>query len=117
MFAGTSGPDRFAKQPVVLASGGGSLPILHDADGDGDEDIVSGQYFDRSASFAWFERTTSPSPVARFGVWVRHVMAVGLGGVIQVGFVPGLGLVGSNHTNTTSGPPGTAESGVYLLRP
>lgn len=117
VFAGTSGRDRFAKQPVVLALGGGSLPILYDADGDGDEDIVSGQYFDRTASFVWFERTAPPSSLARFGVWVRHVMAVGLGGVIQTGFVPGLGLVGSNHTNTTSGPPGTAESGVYLLRP
>lgn len=117
VYAGTDGPARFERTPTVLASGGGSLPILRDVDRDGDLDIVSGQYFDRSASFVWFERVDALEPAQRFGVWVRHVMAAGLGGVIQVLHVPGLGLVGSNHTNTTSGPPGTAESGLYLLRP
>lgn len=117
VFAGTASGDRFETTPTVLSAGGGSLPILHDVDGDGDEDIVSGQYFDRSASFVWFERVAPPSPAARFGSWTRHVMVTGLGGVIQVAHVPGLGLVGSNHTNTTSGPPGTAESGMYLLTP
>jgi hypothetical protein len=117
VFAGTDDADRFATTPTTLAQGGGSLPILHDADADGDLDIVSGQYFDRSASFVWFEQTVPASPVARFGGWTRHNMVVGLGGVIQVAHVPGLGLVGSNHTNTTSGPPGTAESGMYLLEP
>lgn len=117
VFAGTDDPTRFATTPHVLALGGGSLPILHDADADGDLDIVSGQYFDRSASFVWFEQVSPPNPAQRFGGWVRHLMAVGLGGAIQVLHVPGLGLVGSNHTNTTSGPPGTAESGIYLLEP
>ncbi|WP_372735610.1 FG-GAP repeat domain-containing protein [Nocardioides sp.] len=117
VFPGIDGPARFSTSPVTLSLGGGSLPILHDADGDGDLDIVSGQYFDRSASFVWFERVVDPNPLQRFGVWTRHVMATGLGGVIQVEHVPGLGLVGSNHTNTTSGPPGTAESGIYLLEP
>ncbi len=56
------GRHRFETRPDRAGLGGGSLPILYDADRDGDEDIVSGQYFDRSASFVWFERVAPPSP-------------------------------------------------------
>ncbi len=111
VFPGIKG--GFSSTPVVLGEGLGSLPTVTDVDGDGDLDIASAQYFSRNGSFAWLEHLGGPG----FGAWVKHVMVADLGGAIQLSKVPGIGWVGTNHTNTTSGPPGTAKEGVYLLTP
>ncbi|MGI9579285.1 MAG: FG-GAP repeat domain-containing protein [Microthrixaceae bacterium] len=70
-FAGTVGPDRFETTPKVIGSGGGSLVVIHDVDGDGDEDVVSPQLFGGSG-VVWFERTADPSPASPTGEWTRH---------------------------------------------
>jgi hypothetical protein len=111
VFPGTG--KGFSTTPVPLAEGLGALPVVTDVDGDGDLDVASAQYFSRNGSFAWLERVSD----AGFGGYVKHVMVADLGGAIQLSKVPGVGWVGTNHTNTTSGPPGTATSGVYLLTP
>lgn len=108
MFPGI--PGGFSSTPTVLGEGLGSLPTVVDVDGDGDLDVASAQYFSRNGSFAWLENAGN-------GVFVKHVIAADLGGAIQLSKVPGIGWVGTNHTNTTSGPPGTATSAVYLLTP
>ena len=108
LFPGT--PEGFGTVPRVLGEGLGSLPTVQDVDGDGDLDVASAQYFSRNGSAAWLEQVAPQ-------VWVKHVIAADLGPSIQLSKVPGVGWVLSNHTNTTSGPPGTAESGVYLLTP
>ena len=123
VFAGDRSPERFATTPTTLAVGGGALPVVEDVDGDGDLDIVSPQFFHRDGSFVWFEQVAGPSPAARFGTFVRHLITAELGGAIQVALVRDLGgpgqhwWVGSNHTNQTSGPPGTAAPGLYRLVP
>ena len=123
VFPGDDSPARFSSVPVPLGIGGGSLPVVEDVDGDGDLDLVSAQFFQRDGSFVWFEQVAAPSPFARFGTFVRHVISADLGGAIQVAYVKDLGgpgehwWVGSNHTNTSSGPPGTAESALYRLVP
>jgi hypothetical protein len=111
VFPGT--PGGFSTVPTVLSEGLGSLPTVSDVDGDGDLDIAGAQYFSRNGSFAWLENLGGPG----FGAWAKHVMVADLGGAIQLSKVPGIGWVGTNHTNTTSGPPGTAREGVYLLTP
>lgn len=108
LFPGT--PGGFSTTPRVLGEGLGSLPTVQDVDGDGDLDVASAQYFSRNGSAAWLEQV-------RPGTWVKHVMVADLGASIQLSNVPGVGWVLTNHTNTTSGPPGTVESGVYLLTP
>lgn len=108
MFPGTVG--GFGATPTVLGEGLGSLPFVTDIDRDGDLDIASAQYFSRNGSFAWLENLGRQ-------VFVKHVIAADLGGAIQLSKVPGIGWVGTNHTNTTSGPPGTPISAVYLLTP
>jgi hypothetical protein len=118
VFPGTG--TGFDTTPVALGEGLGSLPTVVDVDHDGDLDIASAQYFSRNGSFAWLERVASgPAGGAgsEYGVYTKHVIAADLGGAIQLSRVPGIGWVGTNHTNTTSGPPGTATSGVYLLTP
>lgn len=106
-FPGTG--KGFSTIPRPIGEGLGALPVVTDVDGDKDLDIASAQYFSRNGSFAWLENLG--------GVFVKHVIAADLGGAIQLSRVPGIGWVGSNHTNTTSGPPGTATSGLYLLTP
>jgi hypothetical protein len=107
-FPGVAG--GFATTPTLLGEGLGSLPTVVDVDGDGDLDVASAQYFSRNGSFAWLENLGA-------GAFVKHLIAADLGGAIQLSQVPGIGWVGTNHTNTTSGPPGTPESGVFLLTP
>lgn len=107
VFPGTGA--GFSSTPRVLGEGLGSLPTVTDVDGDGDLDIASAQYFSRNGSFAWLENVS--------GSFIKHVIATDLGGAIQLSKVPGIGWVGTNHTNTTSGPPGTPTSAVYLLTP
>jgi len=70
-FRGTADGDRFEPTPRVIGAGGGSLPVVHDVDGDGDEDLVSPQLFGGSG-FVWFERTADPSPGQPAGAWTRH---------------------------------------------
>lgn len=115
VFPGTG--RGFDSTPIVLGEGLGSLPEVVDVDHDGDLDIASAQYFSRNGSFAWLERVASGPGAAAYGTYVKHVIAADLGGAIQLSRVPGIGWVGTNHTNTTSGPPGTAASGVYLFTP
>ena len=123
VFPGTRSGDRFETTPLVLGVGGGSLPVLHDVDGDGVQDIFSGQFFQRDASVVWFKQVAGPTPLARFGTWTRYVASTDLGGVIQVAAVPDMIRNGtvtylvSNHTNATTGPPGTAPSAIYELTP
>ena len=123
VFPGTPGGDRFETTPVVLGVGGGSLPVLHDVDGDGAQDIFSGQFFQRDASVVWFKQVAAPTPLSRFGTWARYIASADLGGVIQVAAVPDMVARGrvtylvSNHTNTTTGPPGTPPSAIYELTP
>lgn len=108
MFPGTG--KGFSTVPKILGEGLGALPVVTDVDGDRDLDIASAQYFSRNGSFAWLENLGND-------VFVKHVIAADLGGSIQLSKVPGIGWVGSNHINTTSGPPGTPTSGLYLLTP
>ena len=61
---------RLDKPEPALADRGGSSPVVHDVDGDGDLDVVSAQYFhvnqvvigggylSGDATFVWFENTS-----------------------------------------------------------
>lgn len=105
-------PGGFDPVAVPLAQAGGSLPVVEDVDGDGDLDVASAQFFQPGGSFIWIEHL----PGGRFGTWVTRTMTAAEGGSIQVARVPGLGWVGTNHTNPTS-VPGSAEPGVFRLEP
>lgn len=110
-IAAESRGDARALDAGTGGEGLGSLPTVQDADGDDDDlDVASAQSFSRNGSAPWLEQVAP-------GVWVKHVMVADLGGSIQLSNLPGVGWVLTNHTNTTSGPPGTTESGVYLLTP
>ena len=84
-----------------LVEGGGSLPVLFDLDGDGDDDIVSGEYFAAPGGFAWFEKDGA--------TYTRHVITEDHGPAIQLSVVPDLFgdgetiLVGTNHVNDAEG--------------
>jgi hypothetical protein len=110
-------PGGFATTPVELGQGLGSLPVAADVDRDGDLDLASAQYFARGVSAAWLERVAPPTAATPAGSWVRHVISSTEGGAIELAPVPGVGWVLSNHTNTTSGPPGTPTSGIYRYTP
>jgi len=112
-FQGTpgAGDDRFAHTPHVIGVGGGSLPVVEDVDGDGDDDVVSPQYFAEGAGVVWFERTADPSVGNPAGSWVQHQFSpteVGKG--FEIELVPDLygdGVarwLGTNHQNTTFNP-------------
>lgn len=113
-------PGDFEIEATVIGAGGGSLPVIHDVDGDGDLDVGSAEYFFPGASYVWFENAaddaTGPGP------FVRHVMTDDLGRAIQLEVVPDLlgdgedGWVGSNHVNTVTGEP-EPPSVVSLLTP
>ncbi len=114
------GPGEFEPEATVIGAGGGSLPVVHDVDGDGDLDVGSAEFFFPGASYVWFENTaddaTGPGP------FTRHVMNDELGRAIQLEVVPDLegdgrdGWVGSNHVNTVTGEP-EPPSVVSLLTP
>lgn len=120
--AGIDGGALFDPTPRPIGRGGGSLPVLHDIDSDGDLDLASGQFFLEGSSFVWFEQVRPPGPGSPDGVWERHVIHDGLGRVIQLSAVPdllsdgGAGWIGSNHVNNVSRDP-TPLSGIYRLTP
>ena len=124
-YRGTAleGADRFEDRARVIGAGGGSLPVVADVDGDGDDDVVSPQYFQpgtrpSSGSNARVSRhRRSPA-----GTWVRHTAAgANLGRGFEVELVPDLlgdGVarwIGTNHQNTNFDM--TEDSAVFLFDP
>jgi len=115
-------PDGGFAPPHEVGQGGGSIPALHDVDGDGDLDIASAEFFFEGASFAWLENVAPPSAETPAGEWQRHVISAELGRSIQLSVIEDLfgdgadGWVASNHVNNATGEP-TPESGIYLLDP
>lgn len=123
---GVAGSTPTFQSPVALSTVGGSLPIVHDVDDDGDLDIISSQYFDLitrtgAASFLWLERVHDDA-VLSADDFVTHTIATalptdadrGLGMGFQIRPVPGfrepgkVAWVGTNHNNRcthTSLPP------------
>nr|WP_232523279.1 VCBS repeat-containing protein [Nocardioides sp. MAH-18] len=110
-FKGT-GSGTFAA-PVTLAAGlGGSQPVIHDVDGDGDLDIVTSQYFrtindvTTSAAYLWLENKHSTGALSSAD-FTPHTIAktadVGMG--FQIRPVPGfrepgkVSWIGTNHVN------------------
>lgn len=121
-FKGTTTGLRFETQPRVIGSGLGSFPSVADIDGDGDLDVASAEYFVTGGSFAWFERTASPSAGNPSGSWVRHVISSDSGPSIMLALVPNLfgdgvmRAVGSNHTNTAKWPtPDPQEAAAFVF--
>lgn len=106
LFLGTDDVEWFDGEPISLGEGGGSLPGLYDVDGDGDEDVVSAQYFVEGATAVWMERPEDP-----LGPWPRHTIDGDRGPAIQASVVPDLlgdgrpVVVGANHVNNTNDPP------------
>jgi hypothetical protein len=112
-FEGTAdtGNGRFISTPHVIGTGGGSLPVVADVDGDGDDDVVSPQYFAYGAGVIWFERTANPSAAAPAGTWVRHnFSSTNLGKGFEIELVNNLQGDGvarwlaTNHQNATFNP-------------
>lgn len=123
-YRGTAlgGADRFESTALVIGSGGGSLPVVADIDGDGDEDVLSPQFFHPGAAVVWFERLEDPSEANPAGVWQRHTLAgAGLGRGFEVLHAENLygdGVdrwLGTNHQNTNFDA--RAESAVYRFDP
>ncbi len=118
MFVGTASGHRFEATPLVIGQGLGSLPQLHDVDGDTDLDIASAEFFVEGSSFAWMEQLLPPSSGNPAGAWVRHVIATDVGPSIMLSIVPDLfgdgavRAVGSNHVNVASDG---LESAVYAF--
>ena len=113
------GDGEFDKTPQLLAEGFGSLLQLVDVDQDGDEDIVSGEYFHPEAKSAvWLEQVGTSDVVV--DNWVKHTIDNTSGPSIQFEVVmEGEQLYGlvSNHTNTEKSNPDTIPSGLYRLEP
>ncbi len=121
-FRGLEEPGRFESTPRVIGQGGGSLPVVHDVDGDGDLDLASGQYFLEGQSYVWFENVAPPSDAHRAGVWERHTITDTQGRTIQLSVIPNLygdgtdGWVGSNHVPALEAPDDT-KAGIYVMTP
>lgn len=105
-FKGTAavGAGRFETTPRTIASAGGSLLSVADADGDGDLDVVSPSYFGGLYYF-WLERTADPGPANPTGTFEFHVIEASVGGGFDLRLVPNLlgdGVdrwIGTNHVN------------------
>ena len=68
-------PGVFEPDAIVIGSGGGSLPVAHDVDGDGDLDVGSAEYFYPGASYVWFGNTTADPTEA----WTHRPISEGIG--------------------------------------
>lgn len=108
-FKGDDSPEHFEKEPRIIGDMGGSKPEFHDMDGDGDKDLVSGEFFRvDAASAVWIERTGDVTEENPAGGWVRHVIDADSGPTIQVSVVEDLFgdgrdyVVSSNHTNVAA---------------
>ncbi|AWI31210.1 FG-GAP repeat domain-containing protein [Streptomyces tirandamycinicus] len=120
VFRGTDGPERFSREPIDLAPGGGALPVVADVDSDGDLDLASAQYFEPGAAFVWLERTDGVSREHPMGRFTTHVIDSTQGKAIQLRPVHDLHgdgrttWVGSNHTNTAF-PPGSTDPASQVV--
>jgi hypothetical protein len=114
-FKGTASGDRFEKTPKAIGPGGGSFPRVRDVDGDGDKDIVTGEFFVPGSSFAWFENDGNAA-------FTKHNIASDVGPTIQLSLADDLyddgkfRVIGSNHTNTAANA-NDPESAIYVLTP
>lgn len=122
-YAG-DGTGRFSPEAQVVGEGLGSLPIVHDIDGDGDLDIAGAEFFrEDAASIAWFEQTAAPQAAAPAGRWTRHVMTDAHGPAIQLSLVPdasvpgGFRYVGANHVNNAPDEDEPMQPVVVSLAP
>jgi hypothetical protein len=125
-------------EAISLADRGGSSPYVIDVDGDGDQDVVSAQYFHVSpivlgppagdGSFVWFENIRGNGGALSSDDFVKHEISRGQGpsyGIYPVKNLFGDGqlrYVGVNHTNNTPGTPGPpvflqAAPNIFLLTP
>jgi hypothetical protein len=135
LFLAGNGDGTF-DPPVTLADAGGSLPVVHDVDGDGRLDIVSAQYFGfpngpgavTMPSFMWFQQTgdlgaggLDASNFSKHTIATFADTAYGF----QIRPVPDLhgdgnvGWVGTNHMSK-AGPGGAfipASESVYEFTP
>ena len=109
----------YSTEPEILAEGLGSLPQVWDVDGDGDEDLVSAEYFhDQGASFVWLE-----NPGSGQTPWNRHIIDDTVGPAIQMQMVAdafGDGVTrafGTNHTNTAKSSPDPEPSQLVVYTP
>ncbi|HNC96488.1 MAG TPA: VCBS repeat-containing protein [Myxococcota bacterium] len=104
--------EEFSPEPQILGQGGGSLPELWDVDADGDQDLISAEYF-TGGSFVWFRRDGD--------TWTRFVVDDSRGPSIQAAIVPNLYgdglpmLVGSNHVNPLEGDPWKPQILAYAI--
>lgn len=114
-----NGDGSFSETPELLATGFGSLLQLVDIDGDGDQDIVSGEYFHpESKSAVWLEQVDSSEQIK--DNWQKHIIDDTSGPSIQFEvFTENNEMYGllSNHTNTEKSNPDTIPSGLYRLSP
>lgn len=123
-YRGTTlgGADRFEDTALIIGNGGGSLPVVEDIDGDGDEDVLSPQFFASGPAVIWFERTGEPSAATPAGTWVRHQLdGTGIGRGFELELVEDLygdGVdrwIGTNHQNDTFDM--TSPSAVFQFDP
>lgn len=134
-FAGRA--DGSFADPIELATVGGSIPVIHDVDGDGMLDIISSQYFDTGAgldatpaTFLWLEQIGDGVGPLTSADFTPHTIATrmttpagrGVGAGFQIRPVPDfrgdgeIAWVGTNHTNRCLTPSLPAEE-VFELTP
>ncbi|HTW13652.1 MAG TPA: VCBS repeat-containing protein [Nocardioides sp.] len=132
--------DLTFEAPVSLGDVGGSLPVVHDVDGDGELDIITSQYFDVGsgaadagrATFLWLERGDDGVPGLSADDFTPHTIATlddtpaggrGVGQGFQIRPVPDfrapgtVSWIGTNHTNRCVLPILASEQVLEFLPP